>query len=628
MIFQARGAEQAGESELHVTVKHLGVDNVGRGVLLEGCRGTTRIEEVLLRACSALSVTAAGPRLRCGARLVSDSETLGEVASAEGAVDLVLCAEVESGGMQAAVGGGGEGGVPPVSEEEEDDAAVVRALFDQIDADADGSISVEEARAAATELAGHTTDQALCDALVKALNNYADSGQAMGWNEFRGAVRYLPRVRGQRLQWVRSLRLDLEVARLLKQGDFFDGLSGLKGMADEEAEQHVRVVCSQLCGRLQTLLTSRMKELRNGSSVTAKQFINTKFSMDGSFEGCFAKRQHFDDGPEKLIGTPNPNAEEGIRREHCERANARARYTSPNYNFEFFPKQEHEFVTSPDKRPGIYGHTPEDKQQWPPGNQWKGEHGRKATDLKEAMEHRLAKAVSLKKAEVISLRLYTGPMYMLYNAVLRKFPKAVLESLLGNRYESTIFCIISGISKLSKATYIPPDRRVFRGLGGMLLPDEFWSVQEGGFRGGIEWGLMSTTTNREVAVQYSGMDKQRGVVFEIAVGRVDIGANLSWVSQYPGEEEYLFPPLTFLEVVGEPRVEGEIVVFPLRANINLKCLTLEQLEERRKGLHLATARNLVEELTVAATNRLSDCDKERPWEFGPFFIILHFIAIP
>jgi hypothetical protein len=77
------------------------------------------------------------------------------------------------------------------------------------------------------------------------------------------------------------------------------------------------------------------------------------------------------------------------------------------------------------------------------------------------------------------------------------------------------------------------------------------------------------------------------------------------VSQYPGEAEYLFPPLTFLEVVGEPRVEGEVIIFPLRANINLKGLTLEQLEERRKGLHLAMAKNLLEELIVEAANMRS-----------------------
>ena len=497
------------------------------------------------------------------------------------------------------------------SEEEVDDEAVVRALFEEIDQDKSGRISVDEARAAAKRYTQRQSEhQALCDALVKALDSlstHAEADQGISLTEFRKAIRNLPRPRGQRLQWVRSLRLDLELAQLLKQGDFFDGLSGLTGMTDGEAEQHVTDVCNALGGRLRTLLTGHLKELRSTTPMTAQQFKNTKFSMDGSFEGNFAKRQHFDDGPEKLIGTPNPNAEVGIRREHCERPNSRTTQTSPNYNFVFFAEQEHEFVTEPNLTPGVYPHTPEDRQQWPSGNTWKGDHGRRVTKLEEVMKWPPVKASSLKGAEVISVRLYTGPMYMLYNAVLRKFPKQVFESLQGNCYETTIFCIISAVAKLSKTTAIPPNRRVFRGLGGMILPEEFWSLHDGGFRGGIEWGLMSTTTNRKVAMQYSGVDKQRGTVFEITVGRVDIGADLKWVSQYPGEAEILFPPLTFLEVVGEPRVEGGIIVFPLRANINLKGLTLEQLEERRKGLHLAMAMNLLEELTVEAANRLAVC---------------------
>ena len=192
-------------------------------------------------------------------------------------------------------------------------------------------------------------------------------------------------------------------------------------------------------------------------------------------------------------------------------------------------------------------------------------------------------------------------MYMLYNAVMRKFPKDVLDRLENNTYETTIFCIISGISKLSRATTLPRDRRVYRGLGGMLLPQSFWQADNSGLRGGIEWGLMSTTTNRDVAVTYSGKDKNRGTVFEISVGRIDIGADLSWVSQYPGESEILFPPLTCLEVVGEPRVEGGVIIFPLHANMNLKGLTLEQLEERRKLLHLSMAHNLREELEIDAS---------------------------
>jgi hypothetical protein len=67
------------------------------------------------------------------------------------------------------------------------------------------------------------------------------------------------------------------------------------------------------------------------------------------------------------------------------------------------------------------------------------------------------------------------------------------------------------------------------------------------FIGGVELGLMSTTTDRATAIAYSGAAAGRGTVFEIQAGRVDVGASIQFLSQYPGEKEYLMPPLSCLE---------------------------------------------------------------------------------
>ena len=42
----------------------------------------------------------------------------------------------------------------------------------------------------------------------------------------------------------------------------------------------------------------------------------------------------------------------------------------------------------------------------------------------------------------------------------------------------------------------------------------------------VEYALLSTTTNRDTAIQYSGVDKQRGAVMQIQAGRVDLGASI------------------------------------------------------------------------------------------------------
>ena len=59
---------------------------------------------------------------------------------------------------------------------------------------------------------------------------------------------------------------------------------------------------------------------------------------------------------------------------------------------------------------------------------------------------------------------------------------------------------------------------------------------------------MSMTTAKETAFAYSGVRRQRGIVFEITAGRVDVGASIQFLSQYPGEAEFLTQPLCCLEV--------------------------------------------------------------------------------
>jgi hypothetical protein len=69
----------------------------------------------------------------------------------------------------------------------------------------------------------------------------------------------------------------------------------------------------------------------------------------------------------------------------------------------------------------------------------------------------------------------------------------------------------------------------------------------------VEFGLMSTTTDKHTAFAYSGVTKQRGTVLEIIAGRIDVGASISFLSQYPGEAEYLMQPLSCLEVRITPK---------------------------------------------------------------------------
>jgi hypothetical protein len=229
-----------------------------------------------------------------------------------------------------------------------------------------------------------------------------------------------------------------------------------------------------------------MRELRalraseKGTSAV-QQHINSKFVMDQAYVGQFATLTDFYNGPEALIGVPNPKIFVGAEKEHCFRVNAFEKFNTSNYNIDTYPALEWEFVVCP-KADGDYPHTPRDKNKWKEGNAWRGEHGRDVISIETFMRDETARPFlekgELRREEVICLRLYTGPMFVLYNASLRKFPAWDVEHLKGNQYETTIFVIASGITKLSKVTGIPADRKLYRGLGGMVLPDHFWKSFE------------------------------------------------------------------------------------------------------------------------------------------------------
>jgi hypothetical protein len=202
--------------------------------------------------------------------------------------------------------------------------------------------------------------------------------------------------------------------------------------------------------------------------------------------------------------------------------------------------------------------------------------GRNAKPLRLLMTASQARKAGLRLEELLCLRLYTGPMYVPYCRVLRgqvllkltnlrtvsRRLKKALSNINGqveagsNMYTASIHCICSGLRKLCRAQEVEAGLILFRGFGNMALPKQFFDADAQGCRGGVECGLMSTSPDREVAIGYSGVDtgKVLPTLFEIKVGKTSVAADISWLSQFEGEKEYLFGPLTHLQVVGQPEV--------------------------------------------------------------------------
>ncbi len=130
--------------------------------------------------------------------------------------------------------------------------------------------------------------------------------------------------------------------------------------------------------------------------------------------------------------------------------------------------------------------------------------------IKKWEDHPRAKQAKLLKAEIVGLRLYTSPMYHLYNEKLRELLKTYLklraemvsssglrhdeteddtETLLAAQkamklegsFVTTIHSIASGLIKLSR--YSPEQGKVYRGIHGRNLPDTFLRPTRSGGRG-------------------------------------------------------------------------------------------------------------------------------------------------
>ena len=93
-------------------------------------------------------------------------------------------------------------------------------------------------------------------------------------------------------------------------------------------------------------------------------------------------------------------------------------------------------------------------------------------------------------------------MYMIYNPVLRGTSKK------GDcNFCATLHLVGSALLKRSRISPPPPGMVLYRGNGGMALPEDFFKLDEQGCAGGTECAFMSTTPDRSVALEYSGVNK-------------------------------------------------------------------------------------------------------------------------
>jgi len=350
----------------------------------------------------------------------------------------------------------------------------------------------------------------------------------------------------------------------------------------------------------QLIEKSRAEEEKEATAQHGK-FAGSTFTM------AFTDLPTFHSGLEALIGSPSPNLLPQMEVEHCKAPDSDMLFVTSNYGIETTSRIEWWFVMDP-----LAGLTHLGLQNYPSEtHDCSGPRMRGAAGTKTHLRPRLAENNArlqemdeeiLLEAEMIGGRLYTGPSFQKYNAVLRALVKNAAEPFTrqfqelcqGNRYTTTIHVINSLIVKSSKLTTVT---KVYRGSANGVLPKQFWEPNKQGVRGGVEASFMSTSTAMEVAVGYAGGRDAKGtpMVFELVQGMVDRGADISWLSQYPHEQEVVFAPLTCIEVQ-RSRVDGNMIIVTMSISINLLAPTIEKVVAKMQNSHVSLIDLLVEDV--------------------------------
>jgi ankyrin repeat protein len=384
-----------------------------------------------------------------------------------------------------------------------------------------------------------------------------------------------------------------------------DALRPLVGRGDDQllrvsqlSAEEMQTASSACCSHIPHQAMSIQEELQR--SFTAQFEIQAQAQANGGSKFTVTKMacgliENFYAGLSDRVGMPHLDFKREMMREHCERTGCNTEFTTNNYKITTTPEKEWLYVA---------GDANGQRLPCPPECL---NHGRKILTLDELKQLDLAIRAKLNDEEILALVLYTGPMFQVYNIILRRYPedKYTLFKEGGNTFATTIFVLVSAVTKVAKCTRIPEGTLLYRGLGGLMdLPDHFFNADENGASGFVDWGFMSTTSDRDVALGYSGIKERRpkAMVMVIETSSVDKGADISLFSQYRNEKEFLWVPCSFVQRAqqGRGRVEvvnGGLVTFvPVKVNLNLKAETVDELKEKKKRLHLVSARAMVEEL--------------------------------
>mmetsp|Transcript_2538 Transcript_2538/g.3615 ORF Transcript_2538/g.3615 Transcript_2538/m.3615 type:complete len:184 (-) Transcript_2538:14-565(-) len=171
--------------------------------------------------------------------------------------------------------------------------------------------------------------------------------------------------------------------------------------------------------------------------------------------------------------------------------------------------------------------------------------------LEDFANHPTSKLAGLKLHHVLVLRLYTSNSFRKFNNPLRFGENP-------HPWRFIMYVLAEALKKLRvvDAKLNPEEfnciKELYRGMADMQVDAEM--IQR---LGGTELAPMSTTDQKQVALDYA--NSSCPLVFVFKTQGLSRGCCIQYLSLYPKEREYLYPPLTFLSATGNVSYkEGDV----------------------------------------------------------------------
>eukprot|EP00291_Cryptomonas_curvata_P027813 CAMPEP_0172212760 /NCGR_PEP_ID=MMETSP1050-20130122/37213_1 /TAXON_ID=233186 /ORGANISM="Cryptomonas curvata, Strain CCAP979/52" /LENGTH=288 /DNA_ID=CAMNT_0012893511 /DNA_START=614 /DNA_END=1477 /DNA_ORIENTATION=+ len=285
-----------------------------------------------------------------------------------------------------------------------------------------------------------------------------DEKGGLDYEEFKQAVAQLPT---QLEKWASMLPLAGMLASSLpirgSEGD--QALRDFSRLRDEEIETAAEAF---KVGLRRLLLEEKAAMRLIFDNVDSKASEAAKASAKGvsavskfkTFKMSTGTVADYHSGLSSRIGAPNPNFSKGIQDEHTAMWGCDAEFTTLNYGLRTTPRKEYAISTAARPCPA------EDMLDR------NGGRVRVIRRLDELRPLKLSQEASLTDDEILAVVLYSGPMFQVYNTILRQFPAEEFERfrLGGNLFATTIAVLQSAVAKLSRSVRLPPGLRLYRGL--------------------------------------------------------------------------------------------------------------------------------------------------------------------